>query len=134
MKVGMNMEHAAAAGPDSPGELRRLLFGDEHVNRRPPREDGPAYEWRRVSDDIAWSRIWMRPGLDHRSRSICTITTLAALGEMDQLKLHIGGALRLGVTHQELTELFIHVGLYAGMPRAAAAIQLLDMIVTEADH
>jgi alkylhydroperoxidase/carboxymuconolactone decarboxylase family protein YurZ len=80
---------------------------------------------------VAWGQVWTRPGLDLRTRSVCTVAVLCALGESRQLATHIRGALRQGLTGAELAEIFIHVGSYAGAPRAATAIEIADTILAE---
>lgn len=66
--------------------------------------------------------IWSRPGLDLRSRSLCTVAQLAALGRHDELKAHLAGALRLGISRQELIEVLMQTACYAGVPAAVAAL------------
>jgi len=85
--------------------------------------------WREYSDAVAWGQVWTRPGLDLRLRSICTVAVLCALGEHRQLATHIRGALGQGVTPAELAEIFIHVGSYAGAPKAASAISIADTLL-----
>jgi alkylhydroperoxidase/carboxymuconolactone decarboxylase family protein YurZ len=121
------------SGPgSSPGAaVRRAVLGDAHVDR-PPGAHGPlAASWREYSDAVAWGQVWTRSGLDLRTRSICTVAVLCALGESRQLGTHVRGALRQGVTIAELAEIFIHVGSYAGAPRAATAVEIADAILAE---
>jgi alkylhydroperoxidase/carboxymuconolactone decarboxylase family protein YurZ len=115
--------------PNPGAEVRRAVLGDAHVDQ-PPGVQGPlAAIWREYSDAIAWGQVWTRPGLDLRTRSICTVAVLCALGESRQLATHIRGALRQGVTVEELAEIFVHVGNYAGAPRASTAVQVADAIL-----
>jgi alkylhydroperoxidase/carboxymuconolactone decarboxylase family protein YurZ len=81
--------------------------------------------------EAAWGGIWGRPGLDLKSRSLCTISALAALGSTRELRTHLRGALRLGVTTQELAEIFIQVGGYAGSIRAGSAFELTRALLAE---
>ncbi len=120
-------------GPSpSPGsQVRRAVLGDAHVDRASAPRGVLAPTWREYSDAVAWGQVWARPGLDLRIRSICTVAVLCALGENGQLATHIRGALRQGVTSAELAEIFIHVGSYAGAPRAATAFEIADAILAE---
>jgi len=43
---------------------------------------------------FVFGMFWSRPNLDLRSRSLCTVAQLAALGKTDELKGHLMGALR----------------------------------------
>ena len=66
--------------------------------------------------------FWSRPGLDLRSRSLCTVAQLAALGKIDELKGHLAGALNLGITREELIEVLMQTACYAGVPAAVTAL------------
>jgi 4-carboxymuconolactone decarboxylase len=72
---------------------------------------------------FVFGMFWSRPGLDTRSRSLCTVAQLAALGRTDELKAHLHGALNLGISRDELIEVLMQTACYAGVP---AAVQALD--------
>jgi 4-carboxymuconolactone decarboxylase len=76
----------------------------------------------RLIVEHCFGKVWTRPGLDMRSRSLITMTTLAALNRGPQLRLHIRGALNLGIPEKEIVELLVHVGLYAGLPVMAEGL------------
>ena len=59
---------------------------------------------------------YTRPGLDLKTRELCTVTALAVLARWPQLKSHIGGALRVGATKEEITEVLLQMENYAGWP------------------
>jgi 4-carboxymuconolactone decarboxylase len=66
--------------------------------------------------------FWARPNLDLRSRSLCTVAQLAALGRLDELKGHLLGARNLGITREELVEVLMQTACYAGVPAAVSAL------------
>jgi 4-carboxymuconolactone decarboxylase len=68
-----------------------------------------------------FDKLWSRPGLDLRARSLVTLGILIALGQLDELKLHVVAALRNGCTIKELDEALLHSTAYAGFPRASQA-------------
>ncbi len=71
---------------------------------------------------FAFGDIYDRPGLGPRSRQLVTIGVLTALGGCEpQLKVHIGAALNVGLSRQEITEAILHAAVYAGFPRALNA-------------
>jgi 4-carboxymuconolactone decarboxylase len=67
--------------------------------------------------------IWARPGLPIKTRSMITLAALMALGRGPELRLHMRGALNLGITQNELKELIIHLSQYSGVPTAVEAIR-----------
>ena len=71
---------------------------------------------------FVFGMFWSRPGLDLRSRSLCTVAQLAALGRTDELKGHLVGARNLGITREELIEVLMQTACYAGVPAAVNAL------------
>jgi 4-carboxymuconolactone decarboxylase len=71
---------------------------------------------------FAFGDIYDRPDLDARSRQLVTIGVLTALGGCEpQLKVHVGAALNVGLTPDEIVEAILHASVYAGFPRALNA-------------
>jgi 4-carboxymuconolactone decarboxylase len=68
-----------------------------------------------------FGRVWARPGLDRRARSLVTLGILIALRAADELSIHFVVAIRNGVTVQELEEVIYQASGYAGFPAAASA-------------
>jgi 4-carboxymuconolactone decarboxylase len=71
---------------------------------------------------FVFGMFWSRPNLDLRSRSLCTVAQLAALGKTEELKGHLRGALNLGIAREELIEVLMQTACYAGVPTAVAAL------------
>jgi 4-carboxymuconolactone decarboxylase len=67
---------------------------------------------------------YCRPGLDLKTRELCTVTALAVLARWPQLKSHIGGALRVGATEQEVTEVLLQMQNYAGWPITLTGLEV----------
>lgn len=88
-------------------------------------------EFARLTNEYYWGSIWTRPGLDLRSRSICTLASLAALGRGGPLRSHIRGALHIGISQEEIVEIFIHAAFYAGLPFTREAIDIANEIFAE---
>ena len=76
--------------------------------------------------------MWGRPGLDHKSRSLITVSVTLAHGDMDEFELHLRGALRNGWAPDELAEAIIHIGCYAGWPAAVKGFRAAATILSEA--
>ena len=69
--------------------------------------------------EFPFGDIYSRPGLDLRSREIATVAALTALGNAaPQLKVHIGAALHVGLTQNEIVEVIMQMAVYAGFPAA----------------
>ena len=70
-----------------------------------------------------FGEVWNRPGLPIKTRSMITVATLVALGKTHEMRLHMTGALNLGITPEELKEIVIHIAHYAGVPAAIEGIR-----------
>jgi 4-carboxymuconolactone decarboxylase len=71
---------------------------------------------------VVFGMFWSRPNLDLRSRSLCTVAQLAALGRTDELRAHLLGARNLGIRREELIEVLMQTACYAGVPAAVGAL------------
>jgi 4-carboxymuconolactone decarboxylase len=83
---------------------------------------GVAPEFFGLVTQFVFGMFWSRPNLDLRSRSLCTVAQLAALGKTDELKGHLLGALNLGIKREELIEVLMQTACYAGVPTAVSAL------------
>jgi len=80
----------------------------------------------------AFGMIWTRPALPTRDRSLITCAMLAALGNHDELRAHLAGALNVGLSREELVEVLMQVAVYAGVPAAVAALRVgADVLGTD---
>jgi 4-carboxymuconolactone decarboxylase len=68
--------------------------------------------------DFALATVWDRPGLDLKTRSLCTVAALCVLGRLNHLRTHIRGALANGATREEVVEVLHHMTVYGGFPDA----------------
>ena len=78
-----------------------------------------APDFARLLVEFPFGDIYSRPGLDLRSREIAVVAALTAMGNAaPQLKVHIQGALNVGVTRTEIVETIMQMAVYAGFPAA----------------
>jgi 4-carboxymuconolactone decarboxylase len=110
---------------------RRAVLGDKYVDAALARQDDFTAPFQDFITRTAWGDVWSRPGLDRRTRSCLTVALLAALGHHDELAVHIRGALRNGVTRDELREVLLHTAVYAGVPAANSAFAVAQKVLAE---
>lgn len=78
-----------------------------------------APDFARCLIEFPFGDIYARPGLDLRSREIAVVAALTAMGNATpQLKVHIEGALNVGVSRDEIVEVIMQMAVYAGFPAA----------------
>jgi 4-carboxymuconolactone decarboxylase len=112
-------------------ELLRKMLGTEQAEkiRQAWREVCPDFE-AYVIEFLA-GEVWVRPGLDLRTRSLVTIATLAAQGRPLGLELNLRMALRNGASRQEIIETLLHIAPYAGFPAAWEGLALARKVFQE---
>lgn len=89
----------------------------------------PDFETEVVS--VVGGRIWTRGGIDLKTRSLCSICVLAALGRRNALKLNFQMALNNGAAPEEIFEALFQVAAYAGFPAAWDALSMLEEVLEE---
>lgn len=99
-------------------QTRREVLGAEYVDKAIAGADDFNRPMQELVTQYAWGDVWNRPGLDRRTRSLLNLAMLTALNRPHELKLHVRGALNNGVTKDEIREVFLHAGVYCGMPAA----------------
>ncbi|WP_211262637.1 4-carboxymuconolactone decarboxylase [Nitriliruptor alkaliphilus] len=110
-------------------QVRRAVLGDEHVDRAIAGTTGLDAPFQDYITGAAWADVWGRPGLDRSTRSLVTIALLAALGHERELELHLHASRRTGASAEDIAEVLLHVGLYAGLPAANTAFAALKQVL-----
>lgn len=94
---------------------------------------GIAPDFARYLIEFPFGDIYSRPGLDLHSREIAVVAALTALGNAaPQLKVHIQGALNVGVSRQEVVETIMQMAVYAGFPAALNGLFAAQEVFAEA--
>ena len=114
-------------------EARRAVLGDAYVDAALARRTPFTEAFQDLLTRHAWGEIWTRPGLERRVRSLVTVAMLVPLGQWDELKLHVRGALRNGVTRGELEEVLLQAAVYCGLPAANKAFHVAEEAFAAAD-
>ena len=97
-------------------DTRRDVLGHDYVEAGLASSDDFMMAFQDAVTEIAWGYSWSRPGLDRRSRLILTLGILAGLGRHQELGIYAQGAIRNGITIDEIKEILIHVTSYCGTP------------------
>jgi 4-carboxymuconolactone decarboxylase len=107
--------------------MRRQVLGSEHVDRAMAETTGLDRAFQEWITDSIWGDIWVRDGLDMKTRSMITIAVLAALGH-DELELHLRATHNTGVSPEEVAEILLHVAAYAGAPAGNRAFRMAKSV------
>ena len=72
--------------------------------------------------EFPYSEIYTRKEVDLKTRELCTVAALTAIGTIPQLKDHINAALNVGNSPVEIVEVIMQMSAYAGFPKAINGI------------
>ena len=99
-------------------KARREVLSPEYVDNALKNVDEFSAPLQEMLNEYCWGWLWNREGLPRRTRSLINIALLTVLNRPHELKVHVKGALRNGCSKEEIREVLLHVGVYAGVPAA----------------
>ncbi len=114
--------------------VRRKVLGNSHVDRAEAAKSELDAPFQDLITEAAWGTVWASDGISPRERSMLTLALLAALGNFDEIPMHIRATERTGASRQDVLEAFQHVAIYAGVPRANHALKLARETYAEMDE
>ena len=104
---------------------RRRVLGDAHVDRAEAAKTAFDEPFQALITEAAWGHVWSRPDWSKRERSIVTIALLAALGQDEEVAIHVRATANTGATPADIREALLHVAIYAGVPAANHAFKIV---------
>jgi 4-carboxymuconolactone decarboxylase len=108
--------------------LRRAMLGDEYVDGQTVESNPRLQEFQDYITSMAWG-VWTRGGvLSPRDRSLLVLAMTAALGRMEEFRLHASARSRTGVSDAEIDELLFQIAAYCGAPAGIAAKRALQEV------
>ncbi len=113
--------------------IRRAVLGDEYVDNAMKTADAFNQPMQELTTEYCWGYVWGRDGLDLRTRSLLNLAMISVLNRPHELKIHIAGALRNGVTRDEIREVFMQVAIYAGVPAGVDSFRLAREVFAQLD-
>ncbi|MBD0271896.1 MAG: 4-carboxymuconolactone decarboxylase [Acetobacteraceae bacterium] len=122
---------AAPSAAEAGNAVRRAVLGDAHVDRSEAKTTAFDAPFRDFILEGVWGRVWTRPGLARRDRSLLCLGMLAALGHDEELRLHVCATRNTGVTEEEIAEVLLQVAAYAGVPAANSALRVAKEALEE---
>jgi 4-carboxymuconolactone decarboxylase len=111
--------------------MRRAMLGDAYVDSATADPDPAAAEFQDYVTSMAWG-VWTRGGaLSPRDRSLLVMAMTAALGRMEEFRLHASSTARTGVSDAEIDELLFQITAYCGAPAGVAARRSIQAVRAE---
>ncbi len=104
--------------------VRKQVLGADYVARQFKNADEFTRPMQIMATQAGWGLSWARSGLSKRERSICTLCFVTARSKPEELALHLRGAVRNGVTKNEIREILLQSAIYCGFPEGLSAFRV----------
>src|ERR1041384_6285339 len=104
--------------------VRRKVLGDDYVDRAMNSADSFSAPFQDVLNEYCWGAAWTDGGLDLKQRSLLNLGMLAALNRMHEFGIHFRGAIRNGLTDDELRAALMQIAVYCGIPAGVEAFRV----------
>ncbi|HWL02542.1 MAG TPA: 4-carboxymuconolactone decarboxylase [Microbacteriaceae bacterium] len=110
---------------------RKQVLGAAHVERSLEQTSDFARPIQELVTEYCWGEIWTRDGLPDTTRSLINLAMLSALGRGHELGVHVRGAIRNGVTIEEIQEVLLQVAIYVGVPASLESFRIAEAKLEE---
>ena len=104
-------------------EIRKSVLGAEFVEKSFASADDFNRPLQELVTEYCWGAVWGRDTLDKKTRSMLNLAMLSALNRPHELKMHVKGALRNGLTKEQIREVLLQTAIYCGVPAAVDAFR-----------
>jgi len=114
-------------------QIRKDVLGVDYVENSLKSADDFNRPMQELSTEYCWGYVWGREGLPRKTRSMLNLAMISALNRPHELKIHVKGALKNGVTRDEIREVFMAVAIYCGVPAGVDAFRVAREVFAEID-
>ena len=111
--------------------IRKAVLGAEFVDKAIASADDFNMPMQELVTEYCWGAVWGREELPRKTRSMLNLAMLSALNRPHELKTHVGGALRNGVSKAEIREVLLQVAIYCGVPAGVDAFRIAREAIAE---
>ena len=114
--------------------IRRQVLGADYVDAPGTSPTKMQAAFRTFTTEHCWGTVWVREGLSHKQRSMLNLAMLSVMARWHEFEVHVRGALTNGVTEDEIIEILLQAGVYAGVPIASEGFRIADRVIAQAGN
>jgi 4-carboxymuconolactone decarboxylase len=112
---------------------RKAVLGAEHVDKAFETADDFNRDFQDLVTEYCWGVTWGDDTLDRKQRSMLNLGMIAALNRMHEWELHFRGAIRNGLTREELRSILTQIAIYCGIPTGVECFRIARKVLAELD-
>ena len=113
--------------------IRKDVLGAEYVEKALASAPEFSRDFQALLTEYCWGAAWGDDTLDRRTRSIINVSMIAALNRMHEWELHFRGALKNGVSRDELKAVINQIAIYCGVPVGVECHRIANRVFAELD-
>ena len=113
--------------------IRKSVLGAEYVEKSIAAADDFNRPMQELTTEYCWGWCWGREGLDKKTRSIINLAMISALNRPNELKMHVKGAIRNGLSKEEIREVLLQVAIYCGIPAGVDSFRVAKEAFADLD-
>ncbi len=113
--------------------IRKQVLGAEYVERSLANAPPFSQDFQALLTEYCWGEAWGDDTLDFKTRSIINVSLLAAMNRMHEWELHFRGALKNGVSRDELKAILNQIAVYCGVPVGVECYRIANRVFAELD-
>ena len=111
--------------------IRKSVLGSEYVDNALKNADEFTQPLQDLVTEYCWGWAWGREELSKRDRSMINLAMISVLNRPHELRVHVKGAIRNGLTKDEIREVLLQVGIYGGIPCAVDSFRVAKEALAE---
>ena len=116
---------------DTGMKMRRAVAGNEYVDKAMAGMTDFNRDFQRIVTQYCWGEAWGDDTLSPRERSILNLGMIASLGKMEEFQTHVRGALRNGLTPNEIRAVLTQIAVYCGIPVGVDCFRLAKAVLED---
>lgn len=112
-------------------KVRTEVLGEDYVQNAIQNATDFNRDFQNVVTEYCWGGIWGSDTLSKQTRSILNLGMLAALGKPAEFELHFRGAIKNGVSLEELKDVLHQIAIYCGVPAGVESFRIAKRVLAE---
>jgi len=114
--------------------IRKDVLGAEYVEKSLANASEFSQDFQEILTEYCWGAVWGDETLDRKQRSMLNVAMIAALNRMHEWELHFRGAIKNGVSRDELKAILNQIAIYCGVPVAVECHRIANRVFAELDE
>jgi len=114
--------------------IRKAVLGEDYVTKSAAAADDFNGPFQEILNEYCWGLAWGDERLPRKTRSMLNLVMLACLNRMQEWELHLKGAVRNGVSKEEIQAIIHQIAIYAGVPLGVECFRAARKVFAELDQ